>query len=188
MVADVEDALESDDAAESDDGGAAEPDHAEEPSPAHVSRAALVARYGLLALLGAIAVGAIVLAIMLPSLHLGSSGHSAPVRTPGSPRATRAPATIEPVRPETFDAPVALAQRETRPASGDAAYLAALRGSGMEIDDAGSAISGGHAVCAYLAAGNTPGAAVAQALANNPALGPGGAQSYVTAAIRAYCP
>ncbi len=85
----------------------------------------------------------------------------------------------------------AVAQHESEfpgASDADAVYLTTLQRSGMTITNTGQAISGGHAVCAYLAQGQTPAAAALMVMAGGPGLKLADANNYVNAAMDAYCP
>ncbi len=169
-------------------------DAADSPKPA--SRAGSVVRYALLAALLVIAGGAIVVAILLPTMdqqrHAGppTVAATAPKRTEPSPGAELPSPTSPASAP--FNAGLdAVAQHESEfpgTSDADAAYLAALQRSGMTITNTSQAISGGHAVCAYLAQGQTLAAAASMVMAGGPGLKLADANNYVSAAISAYCP
>lgn len=70
----------------------------------------------------------------------------------------------------------------------DAAYLAALRESGIVITDPAQAVSGGRSVCGYLRQGHSQAEAVALGMRENPGLSPMDAIHAVTDAVLAFCP
>lgn len=70
----------------------------------------------------------------------------------------------------------------------DAAYLAALRESGITITDPAQAVAGGRSVCTYLRQGHSQAEAVALGMKENPRLSPMDAIHAVTAAVLAFCP
>ncbi len=179
-------------------------DNDEEPDEPHdgddglepVSRTGSVVRYSLLAILMVVAAGAIVVAIMLPAAqserHGGrpNAAATAPKRTEPS-SAVELPSPTSPV-PSPFNAGLdAVVQHESEfpgTSDADAVYLTALQRSGLVITNTGQAISGGHAVCAYLAQGQTPAAAASMVMAGGQGLKLADANNYVSAAISAYCP
>ncbi len=175
------------DADESDDGP---------NSPKPVSRSGSVVRYTALALLLVVAAGAIVVAILLPAMHQErhagppSVAATAPKRAEPTSSAVAPSPTVPDAAP--FNARLdAVAQHESEfpgASDADAAYLAALQRSGMTITNTGQAISGGHAVCDYLAQGQTTAAAAQMVMAGGPGLKLADANNYVSAAISAYCP
>ncbi len=178
-----------------DDDDADEPDD-DDHSPQPASRAGSVVRYAALGILLVVAAGAIVVAILLPTLnperHAGppNVAATAPKRTEPSSSAEVPSPTAPDAAP--FNARLdAVAQHESEfpgASDADAVYLTALQRSGMTITNTGQAISGGHAVCAYLAQGQTPAAAALMVMAGGPGLKLADANNYVSAAISAYCP
>jgi hypothetical protein len=70
----------------------------------------------------------------------------------------------------------------------DEQFLNDLTGDGMAIADVQAAIYGGHATCAYLAAGHTAAEAEETGMRNNASMTRAEAITYVNTAIAVYCP
>ncbi|MGO9749274.1 MAG: DUF732 domain-containing protein [Mycobacterium sp.] len=109
-----------------------------------------------------------------------------PVPEPPPPvTVTVAPPAPVPSPPPAPPPPVS---RGPSTAEQDAQFLSLITADGMAITDAGAATAGARAMCAGLAAGQSPASIAAGAMANNSTLSRGMAQMILAAAIAAYCP
>jgi len=130
----------------------------------------------------AIGCGCLVVAVSIVTALVGqrpAARTSEPAYPRVSLRATTSPSTSTEVEP----APTAASDDDE-----DAAYLSALRASGILVVDPNTAVAAGRAVCAYLKQGHSQADVVAVAMHFNPMLSPIDAFNAVTAAVLAYCP
>jgi Protein of unknown function (DUF732)/Protein of unknown function (DUF3761) len=70
----------------------------------------------------------------------------------------------------------------------DRAFIRALRGAQISVDDESRALFGAHWVCGELGHGNSPGDVVVEVKGRNPTLTDLGATDFVSNSVAFYCP